>query len=234
MSMFSEKQKNCSPKPTEMSANPGLIEYYAKRAAEYERVYQKPERQNDLVKLRKILAEELAGEDVLEVACGTGYWTQVIAQTAKSIVATDINEEVLQIARTKDYSGRKVIFEKRDAFQLSSLTGRFTAGLAAFWWSHLKKSEMKKFLLQFHQALSPDAKVVFMDNKYVPGSSIPISRADDEGNTYQLRALEDGTQYEVLKNFPGESGLRKAVNGLAKDIRFFDLTYYWLLSYKKA
>jgi len=232
--MFSEKQKNSSKNPIKVAANSNLTEYYAKRAAEYERVYQKPERQNDLVKLRRILQNELAGEDVLEVACGTGYWTQVIAQTAKSITATDINEEVLQIARAKDYSGKNVIFEKKDAFQLSSLAGRFASGLAAFWWSHLKKSEIAKFLQHFHQALSPDAKVVFIDNKYVPGSSIPISRTDETGNTYQLRALADGTLYEVLKNFPGESELRKAVNGLAKNIRFFDLTYYWLLSYQKA
>lgn len=217
-----------------MTGNPNLTEYYAKRAAEYEQIYQKPERQNDLLKLRKMLQDELAGEDVLEAACGTGYWTQVIAQTAKSISATDINEEVLQIARAKDYSGKNVIFEKRDAFQLSSLAGRFTAGLAAFWWSHLKKSEIAKFLRHFHQALSPDAKVIFMDNKYVPGSSIPICRTDETGNTYQLRRLNNGTEYEVLKNFPDESELRKAANGLAKNIRFFDLTCYWLLSYQKA
>jgi ubiquinone/menaquinone biosynthesis C-methylase UbiE len=216
-----------------VAANPNLIEYYAKGAAEYERVYQKPERQEDLAALRKLLQEELSEEDVLEIACGTGYWTQVIAQIAKSITATDINEEVLQIARAKDYFGKNVIFEKRDAFQLSPLTGRFTAGLAAFWWSHLKKSEIPKFLKHLHRTLSPDAKVVFMDNKYVPGSSIPKNRTDETGNTYQLRRLDNGTEYEVLKNFPGESELRKAVNSLAKNIRFFDLTYYWLLSYRK-
>lgn len=232
--MFSERQKNSLKNPIKVTANPNLTEYYAKGAAEYERVYQKPERQNDLVKLRKMLQDELTGEDVLEAACGTGYWTQVIAQTAQSITATDINEEVLQIARTKDYSGENVIFERRNAFQLSSLTGRFTAGLAAFWWSHLKKSEIAKFLRHFHQVLSPDAKVVFMDNKYVPGSSIPISRTDETGNTYQLRKLENGTEYEVLKNFPDESELRKTVKRLAKNIRFFDLPYYWLLSYQKA
>ena len=217
-----------------MAANPNLIEYYAKRAAEYERVYQKPERQKDLTALRRLLQEELAGEDVLEVACGTGYWTQVIAQTAQSIAATDIIEEVLQIARAKDYSGKNVIFEKRDAFQLSSLTGRFTAGLAAFWWSHLKKSETTAFLQQFHQALAPGSKVVFLDNKFVPGSSTPISRTDDKGNTYQFRILEDGTQYEVLKNFPGETEIERAVKGIAKDITFVDLTFYWLSSYRKS
>jgi demethylmenaquinone methyltransferase/2-methoxy-6-polyprenyl-1,4-benzoquinol methylase len=217
-----------------MPPDSNLVEYYAKRAAEYEKIYLKPERQNDLAVLRKQLPKELAGEDVLEIACGTGYWTEPVAQTANSILATDINEEVLQIARAKQYPKRNVVFEKRDLFQLSGLPGRFSAGLVAFWWSHLKKSEITGFLRHFHQALAPDAKVVFMDNNYVPGSSFPISRTDGEGNTYQQRKLENSSEYEVLKNFPTEAELRQAVEGLAKDIRFFNLTHYWLLSYRKA
>lgn len=161
-----------------MSPDSNLVEYYAKRAAEYEKIYLKPERQNDLAVLRQQLPDELAGEDVLEIACGTGYWTQIAAQTAQSILATDINDEVLQIARAKTYPNGNVVFENRDLFQLSGLPNRFTVGLAAFWWSHLKKSEIAGFLKQFHEALAPNAKVVFMDNNYVPGSSFPISRTD--------------------------------------------------------
>ena len=217
-----------------MIPNSNLVEYYAKRASEYEKIYLKPERQKDLSTLRQRLPEELVGEDVLEIACGTGYWTQIAAQTAQSILATDINDEVLQIARAKTCPKGNVVFEKRDLFQLSGLPNRFTAGLAAFWWSHLKKSEIAGFLRHFHQALAPNAKLVFMDNNYVPGSSFPISRRDSEGNTYQLRTLENGTEFEVLKNFPSESDLCQAVEGLAKDIRFFNLTHFWLLSYRKA
>ena len=41
--------------------------------------------------------------------------------------------------------------------------------------------------------------MVYVDNRYVAGSSTPISRRDEFGNTYQLRSLKDGTHYEVLK-----------------------------------
>jgi len=84
-----------------VSNDASLIDYYAKRADEYERIYEKPERQNDLAILKKLFEKTLAGHDVFEIACGTGYWTQIVAQTAKSITATDFNEEVLQIARAK-------------------------------------------------------------------------------------------------------------------------------------
>ncbi|HTD65456.1 MAG TPA: methyltransferase domain-containing protein [Candidatus Limnocylindria bacterium] len=79
-----------------------LAEYYAQRAPEYDRIYQKPERQVDLATLREFVAQTFAERSVLEVACGTGYWTQCIAATARSVVATDINDEVLAIAHAKN------------------------------------------------------------------------------------------------------------------------------------
>lgn len=215
-----------------MSPGTNLADYYAKRAAEYERIYQKPERQKDLATLRSLLQETLKGRDVLEVACGTGYWTQVAANAARSIFATDVNEEVLQIARAKDYGTANVRFEKRDAFDLAGISGKFDASLAAFWWSHLKKSQVRDFLLHFHGNLAPGALIVFIDNNYAPGSSTPISRTDEEGNTYQERTLENGSKYEVVKNFPNESELRKMLNGLAAETKIVNLTYYWFLSYK--
>jgi ubiquinone/menaquinone biosynthesis C-methylase UbiE len=208
-----------------------LIDYYAKRANEYERIYEKPERQNDLAKLKKLFQKTCAGHEVFEVACGTGYWTQAISQTTTSITATDFNEEVLQIARSKKY-GCKVSFRKADAFNLSFPQNNFSAGLAAGWWSHLRKSEIKNFLSQFHRQFSPDTLMVFMDNKYVSGSNTPISRTDDEGNTYQLRKLENGNEYEVLKNFPDEKEARKIIGDSAVEICWTELQYYWLLTYK--
>ena len=76
-----------------------LTEYYARRAAEYERIYVKPERQADLTSLRSRIAALFSGRAVLELACGTGYWTEVIAPHVRSITAIDFAEETLAIAR---------------------------------------------------------------------------------------------------------------------------------------
>jgi demethylmenaquinone methyltransferase/2-methoxy-6-polyprenyl-1,4-benzoquinol methylase len=215
-----------------MSADARLINYYAKRADEYERIYAKPERQNDLEILRNLFRGQLAGKNILEIACGTGYWTQVVSQTAKSITATDINEEVLHIARTKNY-GCDVHFQKADFFDLNpSAQNSFNAGLAAAWWSHLRKSQIKSFLHHFHRLFSPGSLIVFMDNKFVAGSNTPVSRTDHEGNTYQLRTLENGSQFEVLKNFPCENEVRTAIGNFAAEICWTELKYFWLLAYK--
>lgn len=215
-----------------MQNNSSLIDYYAKRANEYERIYQKPERQADLAVLRKLCAESLAGQTILEIACGTGYWTQPVSQSAKSIVATDINDETLQIARTKKYFC-DVSIQKADAFSLGPLVkNNFTAGLAMHWWSHLRKSEIKNFLEGYHRIFAPGSLLVFMDNRFAAGSSTPISRTDDEGNTYQLRRLENKTEHEVLKNFPSENEVRRVLGDSAAEVRWTELPYYWFLTYR--
>ena len=214
-----------------MSHNASMVQYYAARAREYERIYQKPERQEDLRALHKFLEEAFLGADVFEVACGTGYWTQSIAGSVKSVLATDINEEVLHLARAKGLDPQKVTFHREDAYAPQHTHRKFNAGFSAFWWSHIPKPRIRSFLQSFHERLAPSAKVIFIDNVYVPGSSTPISRTDSEGNTYQRRRLDDGSTHEVLKNFPGESDLRQAVDQLADQVRIQFLAYYWILSY---
>ena len=71
-----------------------------------------------------------------------------------------------------------------------------------------------------------------IDNAYVEGSSTPISRQDSDGNTYQMRTLEDGSEHEVLKNYPSEAELRKSLSVHATDINVRFLKYYWIAEYK--
>ena len=205
-----------------------LADYYAKRAPEYERIYQKPERQADLSRLRAFVAASFAGRTVLEIACGTGYWTEVLASTARSVIATDLNETVLALARTKPL-GDKVQLLPCDAFQLDRIAGQFDAALAVFWWSHLTRAQLTCFLDGLHRKLQPGSVVVFIDNIFVEGSSTPVSRRDAEGNTHQMRSLDDGSSTEVLKNFPTNEEIATALPGEA--ISIDRLTYYWSVRY---
>jgi len=210
-----------------------MADYYARRASEYERVYLKPERQADLRKLADLLSSVFAGHDVLEVACGTGYWTQFIAKSARSIVAADINPEVLDIAGRKNYASCRVTFLKSDAYLLAEVEAHCTAGFHGFWWSHIPKQKIGLFLDRFHSALPKDAMVVMIDNSYVEGSSTPISRRDKHGNTFQIRKLQDGSKHEVLKNFPSPSELRTTLQPHANEIQVMQLDYYWMVRYRK-
>ncbi len=211
------------------SSTPPLETYYAKRASEYEQVYEKAERQDELEWLRRRIPEIFAGRTVLEVACGTGYWTQYIASTAAKVHACDINDAVLEIARDKPIAKGKVDFFKADAVALEGVPAGCDAAYAGFWWSHVRKSGIERFVANLATRLEPGARVAILDNLFVGDSSTPISRRDAEGNTYQKRKVLSGEEYEVLKNFPTADELRAAVAPIASEAHLESLHYYWLL-----
>lgn len=209
-----------------------MVSYYAERASEYERIYAKPERGPDIRRLRQLLGSSFQSRDVLEVSCGTGYWTKVIAPAARAMVATDINEEVLEIARSKDWGSATVEFRRADSYALPDFGRRFNGGFAGFWWSHIPKRRLTEFLTGLHAHLEPGALVVFVDNRYVAGSSTPIGRVDSHGDSFQTRQLSDGSVHEVLKNFPAPSELEAAVSDFADSISITTLDYFWVLTYE--
>src|SRR5580693_10767322 len=94
--------------------NTDMAAYYAKRAATYEEIYQRPERQDELLTLQVRVQELMEGHDVLELACGTGFWTEQIAATAKSVLATDINPEMIALAEAKQLPAGKATFALQD------------------------------------------------------------------------------------------------------------------------
>jgi SAM-dependent methyltransferase len=209
-----------------------LAEYYARRAAEYDAIYERPERQADLQRLGVMVAGLLADRTVLEVACGTGYWTRLIAAHAQSVIATDIGRGVIELAKHRLAGDRRVTFVRADAFRLAGLRGPYPAAFAGFWWSHIARADVSRFLDVLHSRLGAGARVVIIDNLYVEGSSTPIGRRDEAGNTYQCRTLADGSRHEVLKNFPTADEFHRALSGRATKVRFDTLTYYWCGSYE--
>ena len=210
-----------------------LAQYYGLRAHEYEAVYAKPERQVDIAQIQAWLPGAFEGRDGLELACGTGFWTPFAARRANRWLATDLNEETLALARRKPVDGERVHFERRDAYA-PWVAPTFDAAFAGFWWSHVPLDRLRDWLAALHSGLRPGARVVLMDNRYVEGSNHPIHRRDAQGNTYQLRRLADGSQHEVLKNFPTQAEALAVLGPQASAVQWTETTYYWLLCYTWA
>ncbi|HEX5761297.1 MAG TPA: class I SAM-dependent methyltransferase [Thermoanaerobaculia bacterium] len=209
-----------------------MPDYYARRLSEYDAIYAKPERQADLEQLRSAVARAFVGDRVLELACGTAYWTPLIAEVAHSVLATDAAISVTNAACGRVFPSSTVSFVVADAFSLPVAAGRFTAIFAGFWWSHVPRERLPEFLAAISASVGLGVKVVFIDNRFVPGSSTPISRADSAGNTYQVRTLSDRAEVEILKNFPNAAELRSAAATSGTDLEITELQYYWWLSYR--
>lgn len=205
--------------------------YYAARASEYDGIYRKPERQTDLRAIERWLPSLLAGATVLEVACGTGYWTQFIAPVAHSVVAIDSAAETLCIAEQR-VPASNVEFQVGDAYALFRHGLAFDAAFAGFWFSHVPLERQREFLLGLNAALQPGAKVVLLDNLFVEGSSSAISGQDAAGNTYQSRKLGDDSTHRILKNFPTGAQLRSlAAAGVGESATFTTWQFYWAFKY---
>jgi SAM-dependent methyltransferase len=208
-----------------------IRDYYRQRAPVYDRVYGYPERQDDLRFLESHIPQQFAGKDVIEIAAGTGYWTQFIARSASSLVATDVTAEALSQIRRRPGLG-EIATCLVDAFEPGSLDKTFSAAFAGLWISHIPKQDLPSFFNSLHQCLEPGATVVLLDNSEAQCERLPISHTDDVGNTYQDRELDDGSSHRVLKNFPSELELRSVLDSGGAECDFLQLEHFWLFQYR--
>ncbi|GAA0742265.1 methyltransferase domain-containing protein [Ideonella azotifigens] len=223
-----------APAETDGSAQ-GMQRYYAARAPEYDLVYEKPERQADIALLQAELPRRFEGLRVLEVACGTGFWTQFIAPAAKHVLALDASPETMAIAQQRVAPDR-VTFREGDAYALPEDWRGLDAAFAGFWFSHVPIARRREFLQGLHCCLAPGARVLLIDNQFVAGSNHAISEIDAAGDSYQARRLADGSTHRVLKNFPSREELVALIDGMGRPLpnptALAGLSYYWCFEYQ--
>jgi 2-polyprenyl-3-methyl-5-hydroxy-6-metoxy-1,4-benzoquinol methylase len=196
-------------------AETGTEKYYRHWAREYDEVYTRPERQSDMLVVRARLTGWFAGKHVLEVAAGTGWWTSVLADTAASVTATDVNRATLDVARARRAWPSSVSFAAADALQLQAIEGDYDAAFAGFFWSHVPLAKIDAFL---------EGLVL----RLLPGSVHPVARRDQYGNTYQRRQMKDGSSWDVLKNFPEADEVRTRLSRFGPSVGLEVLDNYWL------
>ena len=179
-----------------------MVKYYRDRAREYEQIYEwrDPRRQEEQDFLGEELKQAFRGRKVLDIGCGTGYWAERVSETAERITGIDINETVLEIARSKTY-GCPTEFRQMDAYSMEFLPYTFTGALATFWLSHVRREDMDVWIEHMHSVLAPGARVFIADNTYIEGVGGRLVTKDGDPNTYKLRTLNDGSQHLIVKNY---------------------------------
>lgn len=218
------------PLPHQRRTLPNTMQqYYRARAIEYDLFYQVPERLSELTQLQGWLIERTRGQTILEVAAGTGYWTEIAAPFARAITATDLNVETLEIAATRRL-GPHVGLRTANAYSLPHSTTSFDVGMAHLWWSHIERQKCPSFLSHFASRLRPGAVLLMIDQLYVEGLTSPISREDPCGNQYTIRKLKDGSTYEIIKNFPPPAELEEVFKEVCTNISVLRLQHFWALS----
>jgi 2-polyprenyl-3-methyl-5-hydroxy-6-metoxy-1,4-benzoquinol methylase len=204
--------------------------YYARRANTYEDIYRNPARQRDLALIKTRLAETFAGKRVLDLACGTGYFTAAFAPFAREIVGVDTARETLEIAQSKQLPNARYVVG--NAYALDADLGFFDAVFLGFFWSHVPHQRVTEFVDGLSAHVAPGATVVVLDNLYREGESTRVTHIDPEGNGWQERPHPDGGTFSVLKNYPERRTLLERFARDAASTHWWRLDYYWWFEYK--
>ncbi|HWV63453.1 MAG TPA: class I SAM-dependent methyltransferase [Oxalicibacterium sp.] len=205
-----------------------MAEYYARRDSFDEEDVENPDAMDALDEIMERLRELMSGQRVLELACGDGYWTDELAEYAESVLATDINPNLLELAKTRELSEEVVQFAVTDALD-PQVEGSFTACFAGFWWSHVRRQDQADVIARLTKVVGKGGLLVLVDNSFIEGETV-IARTDAEGNTYQIHTVPGGERYEIVKNYHTDSTLRKRLGPLLRDMRVHRYDHYWMLT----
>lgn len=212
-----------------------VARYYAIVADGYDAIVEDEERTEDLEDVADGVAGLVEGMTVLELACGTGRWTEILADVADHVIAVDINAEMLALAGDRGLDEDLVTFVQADALDLpADLVPDGVAPVKAvfigFWWSHLTRAHQDQLVAGLRARLGKDVLLIVLDDNQVEGVSPPIARTDAVGNTWHFVTAPDGERFELPKNYPTDSSLKKRMSAVAREVRVARWDTVWVLT----
>jgi SAM-dependent methyltransferase len=205
------------------------IAYYRARAGEYDQWFLRQGRYDFGPEHRRVWFEEVAevrgaldgagvAGEVLELACGTGLWTERLVGTAARLTAVDASAEVIAINRGR-VADPRVSYVQADIFQWTP-TGTFDFIFFGFWLSHVPDDQFEEFWKRVGSALRPSGKVFFVDSLAAPEGTAWRSNELGKGAVIERR-LDDGRAFRIVKVFhePRTLGPRLAGLGWEADVK---------------
>ena len=193
--------------------------YYRARAPEYDEWWQRRGRYDrgpdladewDRQVARVAAALEAFGAtgDVLEMAGGTGWWTERLARTARHLTVIDSSPETLDLNRHR--VGRPdVDYLVADLFMWQPKK-TYDVVFFSFWLSHVPRSRFSVFWSLVRSCLAPGGRVFLVDNRNDrrPSGEIKDPYVVQYGPDLELRRLHDGSRYQVVEVFYEPSELQ--------------------------
>lgn len=206
------------------------IDYYRARAAEYDewffrqgRYDRGPEENarwfDEVAEVEAALMAAHPRGRALELASGTGLWTGHLAARAKHVTAVDAVGETIELNRAR-VSSDNVTYVEADVFAWRPLE-RYDFIFFGFWISHIPRANWDSFWSMLAGALAPGGTVFFIDNRRYAFSREVAERRDGAGDEVEIRTLNDGRRFQIVKNFfePAELEADFAARGWRASIR---------------
>ena len=163
--------------------------------------------------------------DVLELAYGTGEWTIRLAESATRVVGVDAAPEMRDLALAKLHDAGKTNVELWVDDLFSWQPDRdYDVVFFAFWLSHVPESHAGRFWRSVHDALRPGGRFFLVDasRAVVEGNVIHALRLPDDESATELRRLEDGREFRIVKRSFDPDGLARDLREHGLDASFVE------------
>jgi demethylmenaquinone methyltransferase/2-methoxy-6-polyprenyl-1,4-benzoquinol methylase len=208
------------------------VAYYRARAGEYDRWWLRQGRYDRgpdatrrwLKEIDEVRAEfdalPLNGADVLELAPGTGLWTESIAARAARVTAIDASVEMIE--QCKQRLGTltdRVDFVLADLFDWVP-ERTYDVVVFCFWISHVPDDMLDAFLAKVARALRPGGSLFFLDGRPEPSSTANDHVLPSDAEV-MIRRLDNGQEFRIIKNYWSIADLRRRLRhaGLTAEVR---------------
>lgn len=203
------------------------IAYYRGRASEYDQWFLRegrydygPEQRRrwfaEVAEVRRALDLLAPWGEVLELAAGTGWWTEQLLAHAERITAVDASPETITISRAKLGSYR-VRYVQADLFTWTP-NRRYDLVFFSFWLSHVPPERFAPFWEMVRAALKPTGRVFVVDALYDGTSTARDHQLEGADATTLTRRLNDGREYRIVKVFHEPDDLQRRLSALGWDV----------------
>jgi demethylmenaquinone methyltransferase/2-methoxy-6-polyprenyl-1,4-benzoquinol methylase len=186
------------------------LDYYRARTAEYDQWWQRQGRYDrgatlnaqwfaEASAVSSALVSFRPNGNVLELACGTGIWTEQLLLSASKITALDGSSEMIAVNAARLRSP-VVRYLEADLFQWQP-SEQFNTVFFGFWLSHVPPKRFAEFWQLVRSCLAPKGRVFFVDSRREETSTAVDHRLPHPEATVLRRRLNNGREFQIYKVF---------------------------------
>jgi SAM-dependent methyltransferase len=139
--------------------------------------------------------------EVLELAPGTGLWSEWLLRHGAQLSVVDGSPAMVDQLRQR--LGSRLTDERVTIADLFSWQppSTFDGVFFGFFVSHVPRNQLRAFFDRVASALRPGGIVGFVDSLREPTSTAHNHVLPDDGDEIMVRRLDDGREYDIVKNF---------------------------------
>jgi demethylmenaquinone methyltransferase/2-methoxy-6-polyprenyl-1,4-benzoquinol methylase len=226
----------------DMTALREQLEYYRARAQEYDQWWLRQGRYDrgaalnaqwlaDAGELYSALEAFRPSGRILELACGTGIWTERLLRFASQLTALDGSPEMLAVNAARLRSP-EVRYLKADIFEWRS-DERFDTVFFGFWLSHVPPERFAAFWEMVRGCLAPGGRVIFVDSRHEQTSTALDHRLPGPEATVLRRRLNDGREFQIYKVFYEPAELEERLRKLGWDAEVRSTSRYFIYGFSR-